>query len=358
LDFFSLPPFLWEKFKEFPPQVWVSIGNSNMVGEFIVLLLPFAFLFPRYILFLPITALVLTFSKGCILGVLASFLLFYKKKKILLILLVVTTLFLLISIRFTPFQDLLTFQGRREVWRISWKMLKERPLTGWGWGSYRYYLPFFKDATFNKILPNVNIQQAHNDYLQIWIEGGIISLLAFIFLLFKIMQLNIKRVWFIGGMALLLEALVSFPFYTPLSSLLFFSLSGLEGKREGLKVKIHPLLLGMLLLPLLIYFLLFPFIAHLQFRAGNRLSMENRFSSSLPYYHRSIILDPSSELSYVNLGFAYYRLGNGEKARELWEKALRINPTSRPALLNLKTYYRKSQKRRQEEKIDLKKLGE
>ncbi|GEM_PF-4877776 len=369
LDFFSLPPFLWEKFGGFPPQIWVSIGNSNMVGEFIILLLPFAIIYYRdkrreqgfwagfsrgSSLFLPAAALILTFSKGCILGFSASLLFFYsrKKKKVLLVILGIAVIFLLVFVKFTPFRELLTFQGRREVWRVSWNMLKEKPVSGWGWGSYKYYLPFFKDKNFRKVLPGVNIEQAHNDYLQVAIEGGVISLVAFLFLLFRVMRLNAGGIWFVGGLALILEGLVSFPFHTPLSSLLFFSLAGLEGKREGLKMKIRPSLLGLIILPLFIYFLLFPFLAHLQFRTGNQLSRENKFASSVPYYYRAIALDPSSELSYVNLGFAYFRLGDKEEAEKQWEKALKVNPASLPALLNLRTYYESTREKGKEKEID------
>ncbi|NOZ64845.1 MAG: tetratricopeptide repeat protein [Caldiserica bacterium] len=369
LDFFSLPPFLWKKFGGFPPQIWVSIGNSNMVGEFLVLLLPFALIYSRAerqwrgfwpgfsrrcLVFLPAAALILTFSKGCILGFSASLLFFYsrKKKKVLLVILGITVIFLLVFVKFAPFRELLTFQGRQEVWRVSWNMLKEKPVSGWGWGSYKYYLPFFKDKSFHRVLPEVNIEQAHNDYLQVAVEGGIISLVAFLFLLFQVMRLNTGGIWFVGGLALILEGLVSFPFHTPLSSLLFFSLAGLEGRREGLKVKIRPALLGLIISPLFIFFLLFPLLSHLQFRTGNQLSRENKFAASVPYYYRSIALDPSLELSYVNLGFAYFRLGDREEAKKQWEKALKIAPASLPALLNLKAYYESTHEKEKEKEID------
>ena len=53
-------------------------------------------------------------------------------------------------------------------------------------------------------------------------------------------------------------------------------------------------------------------------------------------YERALQLDPTSEETHNNLGALYYAMGNMEKAKIEFEKALQMNPSYPDASNNLK----------------------
>ena len=59
---------------------------------------------------------------------------------------------------------------RIEIWRATWRMIAENPLTGVGFNGYAVAIPHYHIASGN-LIP----QQAHNDYLEILASGGIIG---------------------------------------------------------------------------------------------------------------------------------------------------------------------------------------
>ncbi|MHB2153938.1 O-antigen ligase family protein [Calditrichota bacterium GD2] len=82
--------------------------------------------------------------------------------------------------------------ARLLIWRISFNMIKDHPIIGIGLGNFavkymNYQEEFFKNPANIDIWANVagNVNHAHNEFLQILVETGIIGLLLFLaFLLF------------------------------------------------------------------------------------------------------------------------------------------------------------------------------
>ena len=62
--------------------------------------------------------------------------------------------------------------GRRgQVWLANMDMIKERPLTGWGFGNYKQ----FREAFYQRY-PKANTDaHAHNNFLQIWVIAGLLD---------------------------------------------------------------------------------------------------------------------------------------------------------------------------------------
>jgi O-antigen ligase len=60
---------------------------------------------------------------------------------------------------------------RKEIWRATWNLIKEHPVTGIGLGGYRVAISRFHDAS-GEMVPH----EAHNDYLELLASGGIIGL--------------------------------------------------------------------------------------------------------------------------------------------------------------------------------------
>lgn len=60
---------------------------------------------------------------------------------------------------------------RREVWNVTWQLIKAHPLTGSGFGAYSVAITRFHDGS-GKWTP----EAAHNDYLELFASGGLAGL--------------------------------------------------------------------------------------------------------------------------------------------------------------------------------------
>lgn len=129
--------------------------------------------------------LVGTYSRGAWLAVIVSFvsLVVFKRSKWLL------TIFLLLGIWAFLFSPPLikarvtslwsskggTLVERVSLWRESFAMIKKSPFLGLGVNTYARNEPFFKTGE-----PNIDNQYAHNGYLQIAAETGLLGLFSFL----------------------------------------------------------------------------------------------------------------------------------------------------------------------------------
>lgn len=97
--------------------------------------------------------------------------------------------------------------ARRGINEASLDMIHDRPLTGWGLGTY---VPVYR--MFARYDDGTYVNRAHNDWLQWTAEGGIFfSALMFIVFIWSIRP-AIQSVWGIGVIAICLHALVDYPF--------------------------------------------------------------------------------------------------------------------------------------------------
>lgn len=118
--------------------------------------------------------------------------------------------------------------ARIMLWKSTWQMILEHPFLGNGLGSFRMVYPLYRD-------PNESATAggwAHNDYLQLWQEGGLFTL-AFV-LAFVMMFLiegwrafrqrddeSIERLGLMaGGLAIFIHASVNFILYFPILNIL------------------------------------------------------------------------------------------------------------------------------------------
>ena len=137
-------------------------------------------------LLLMILTLVFSFSRGAwlgVLGALISYALWEKRArlKVAIVLLVAGALLLgfpflrgrLISIG-NPFHPLT--EERIYIWKASWDMIKAHPLLGVGMSNFSlaYEEYMFEGAKISQ--PS----SAHNIFLNIWAEGGLLALLSFV----------------------------------------------------------------------------------------------------------------------------------------------------------------------------------
>lgn len=67
--------------------------------------------------------------------------------------------------------------GRTGIWKLVLGLIEDRPLLGWGWISH--WVPGVKPYEGLVVINNVPYYQAHNAFLDVWLQLGIIGLLIF-----------------------------------------------------------------------------------------------------------------------------------------------------------------------------------
>lgn len=84
------------------------------------------------------------------------------------------------------FQNQDSFLGERiPQWQLSWELIRKEWLLGYGANSYATVFQAFRgESEFREVVYN----QAHNDYLHIWVEQGIVGLMLWFSLIFLALQ--------------------------------------------------------------------------------------------------------------------------------------------------------------------------
>jgi tetratricopeptide (TPR) repeat protein len=130
-------------------------------------------------------------------------------------------------------------RGRLWMWVVTWAMIKGAPWGGHGLGTFGLQFPLYQAQTYSHeraapFMANASFTSyAHNDYLQLWAEVGLLGLLAFgglIWILLKRGRALADDPVALGCWAalisLLVNAAVAFPLHLPTSLMLFAVLLG------------------------------------------------------------------------------------------------------------------------------------
>jgi O-antigen ligase len=80
--------------------------------------------------------------------------------------------------------------GRLTIWHAVTDLAVQRPVFGWGWISY--WAPWVKPFTDLADRKGVTYLQAHNAWLDVWLQVGIVGLIIFVFLVLS----TLSRSWF------------------------------------------------------------------------------------------------------------------------------------------------------------------
>jgi len=271
-------------------QVFGLFGNVNYFAEYLIVPLPIAvslFLasrnkFKKILLLIAIlaigTSLIVTFTRGSYLsfGVSLIFMFFLflisrgknfikNNKKIFIIILVViiiiTFLFIVPTtlnksstviskiksrISVTQLTQDSSYNRRIAIWKFTGMMIKDHPLLGSGIGTYkyntlRYQAEFFAQGENRSLYPHGFADKAHNEYLQLWAELGIIGLGIFIWLILSYFSYGLKIlrkikdeykqgiiIGLMGAVvAVLVDGVFGFPLHLPATIILFWITLGL-----------------------------------------------------------------------------------------------------------------------------------
>lgn len=245
---------------------------------------------------------------------------------------------------------------RMAIWKFTWMMIEDKPILGSGLGTFqynslKYQAEFFDQGNNRSIYPYGIADKAHNEYLQLWAELGIIGFIVFLWIVIQYFVFGIrflKRrksnnkmqfaliIGFMGAVfAVLIDALFGFPLHLPASISLFWLILAMTvvlfskeiHERESTENinKPKPLLVNItnkvkkkyynwrwlryifliLLFGMIIYLGILttkPFISQIyEYKAMGNIQSGD-FDKAIDNLHSTIRYNPYSGMAYLNLG--------------------------------------------------------
>ena len=79
--------------------------------------------------------------------------------------------------------------GRTKIWKVVLHLIDQRPFQGWGWTSY--WVPWVEPYRGLVVINHVPYFQAHNAFLDVWLQLGLVGLGLFILLI----GMTFVRLW-------------------------------------------------------------------------------------------------------------------------------------------------------------------
>ncbi len=391
LQYYGFDPYLKEL-----SSITSTIGQKNWISNYLALVFPVIFsyfllenirknkIIYYFLLSIFYTALIICQSRGIWISIsltlifaiyiIIKFKLFeiFKRNKRWLIILFFT--FLIITIIYStdnplnksaitvPRRAISTFDEqdpsintRLLMWKTTFNMIKDKPLLGSGIGTFKmnyldYQAEFLKDNPYY-IKYSGKAGEAHNEYLQMWAELGVIGLGIFLSIIFIFCNLvweflkeekNSKKkliCWslILGIICFLFHSLFTFPLHVPALGSTFFIIFGLivvyiedfnlsKIKKEiNIKNILLKVVLNILILFLMIVaincFVIKPYVAELYYFKGARYNVDKSYIKALPNFQYSIKLDPYNGRILHALGTAYFNLGMIDKAEDILQRA-------------------------------------
>ena len=125
--------------------------------------------------------------------------------------------------------------SRTQIWSTTWEVVKQNPILGAGWGALGTAY-----TQFDPMNGRERVEQAHNDYLQLLADAGVIGLLLGAFFVFALAREawrrleskdHFRRGVAVGALAacfaVLVHSLFDFVLHVPAISLLFLVMTAL-----------------------------------------------------------------------------------------------------------------------------------
>jgi len=208
----DISSFLWvdkSQFPELKTRVFSTLGNPNLLAGFLLVIISLSFSLSLYenrpniktcLATLTIAAglcLIMTYSRGVWLSLLATLFIYGKfyDKRIFLTAIPVLAIVVFsdgeILTRATSIINPVDSSSalRLAMWDSTLHMIREQPILGIGWGSYWLVYPNYDYFIKNE---SVIIYHAHNMYLHLAAETGILGLTAFLAVLYGHIRLAFR----------------------------------------------------------------------------------------------------------------------------------------------------------------------
>ncbi|MGH7740350.1 MAG: O-antigen ligase family protein [bacterium] len=246
----------------------------------------------------------------------------------------------------------ISVEQRESIYKTSWEIVKAHPLLGIGLGQLGVVYPTYQYKPYAPAdysdHPYIYTEHVHDEFLQLWVEGGAVGLLLFLAVLIAFGMAVRKtlsdaqtsqqdRELLLGacaaGTALLIQALSNFPFQVPSTAVLFgLFLAAPLALRSSPKAPTLPRvspsrawILGLLLL----------IGAGVGVRAvGASIAYRNTAGETLlghgpqaaRYANRLTGLAPYDAKAWSCAAHAFQLAGQGDNAYQAFQRSLDLNP--------------------------------
>jgi len=247
------------------------------------------------------------------------------------------------------------------IWKTTFEMIKDRPILGSGIGTFKmnylnYQAEFLKSNPYY-IKYSGKAGEAHNEYLQMWAEIGIIGLGTFLLIIFIFYSLvwkflkeenDIKKKLISWGLSLgitcfLFNSLFTFPLHVPVLGSTFFILLGLSvgyiggfdlnkinkknviwekinQKNQGWLKIISIILIFVCMVFVIDFLVIRPYIAEIYYFKGARYNVDKNYEKALPDFEYAAQLDSYNGRILHALGTTYYNLNIQDEAQKILQR--------------------------------------
>ena len=274
---------------------------------------------------------------------------------------------------------------RIAIWKFTGMMIKDHPILGSGIGTFkyndlRYQAKFFEQEDNRSIYPYGFAEKAHNEYLQLWAELGIIGLAIFLWIIITYFNYGIRylkrekdkqrqgiMIGLMGAVAaFLMDSIFWFPLHLSSNVSLFWLLMGLtmvlgiDEKKGKLEVrekiisrginhkqktknniyKFKPIFyIVIILLAIFLCVTVFrPFMAHIIWFSGFKEFQNKNWKKATEIDESALKWDPYLGALHYDLGVIFLMRGLGNVALKSFEEAEKY--TDLPGLpQNIATIY-------------------
>ena len=133
--------------------------------------------------------------------------------------------------------------SRLTIARDSLRMIRDRPLVGWGLGLFPIIYPQYRSFSTDLL-----VNQAHNDYLQAFVETGFLGFACVLWFIVNLYRSGIRNLRahsriatapalgpLVGCTGILVHSLSDFNLHIPANAALFFVLCGMASGRQAQK---------------------------------------------------------------------------------------------------------------------------
>lgn len=240
----------------------------------------------------------------------------------------------------TPTAATTSFLGRFYFWQGAARIIKDSPVIGSGVGTFARKLPSYQIGSFYS-------KYAHNTYLEVFAEMGLVGCLALLTALFILIrkqigglldrkeshQIFFKAALLVGCLGFLIHNFVDYGWYIPVTGVFFWTAAGLsmvwptlgeefslreESRREVPRAAVF---LSVVVTLALIAMVFLACQAEIYSLRGDYLSEHGRWRDSSSYFGRAVKFNPLSGRYRLKLAEAYFqRARQGE--RELISRAV------------------------------------
>ncbi|HOV22570.1 MAG TPA: O-antigen ligase family protein [Candidatus Ratteibacteria bacterium] len=287
--------------------------------------------------------LILTRSRAAIVGFLFGistiFFLINKNKKIKWLGYIIL---LLISVFLSKFiyKEFLT-NIRYYIWTGTIKLIKQKPITGWGFGQFIFYYFYFRRRDYflqSESTPVTN--HAHNEYLEMLSEIGIIGILIFFIFIYIIVNKFFKSkelcgknykleknliAGFVGGIfAVMVDNILSTNLRNPSTAMYFYFLLGILGslrRNRAFHFNISKLLysttffVSFLMIILTSYYRILPDV---YLKRGIWAKDMGDYKKAIENYKVVCSLNPYNYTALYKLAFVYGEIGDYKNAERIY----------------------------------------